>query len=152
MSAQRRILLARPHPFIAASMKGLLEKQGYAATPLASLDEIDQAPAAGVHGAVISTSITAAEPAENVLRAVHRLSRDLPVVIATLLDFEMTRKKLEPLFAPLVPSPLFVPVTSATLAHRDLGRGNLFVVVHKSDLEDPARLTLTGQILSGHFR
>jgi hypothetical protein len=152
MSDQRRILLARPHPFIAGSMKGLLEKQGYTATPLTTLDELDKVSAAGVNGAVISTSITAAEPAENVLRAVHRLSRHLPVVIATLLDFEMTRKKLAPVFAPLVPSPMFVPVTHATLSHRDLGKGNLFVVVHKTDLEDPARLGLTGQILSGHFR
>jgi hypothetical protein len=150
--SEHRILLARPHPFIATSMKSLLGKLGYAAMPLASLDELDNINATEVRGAVISTSITAAEPEENVLRAVHKLSRQLPVVIATLLDFELTRKKLEPAFSPLVPSPLFVPIAPDTRRHADLGKGHLFVVVHKNDLDDPSRAHLTGEILTAHFR
>lgn len=150
--SDRRVLLARPHPFIVAGMKGLLQKLGYTAAPLASLDALDGVDADGLCGAVISTSVTAAEPAEEVLRAVRRLSRDVPVVIATLLDFDMTRRKLEAAFTPLVPSPLFVPVAQATRSHHSLGKENLFVVVHKTDLDDPTRAALTGQVIAGHFR
>ena len=152
MSTQRRVLLARPHPFIVSGMKGLLEQSGFEPTPIASLAELASTDPAGVHGVVISTSITAAEPTEKVLAAVRRFSARLPVIIATLLEFETTRKALAHTILPLVPDAVFVPATAATLARADLGQPNLFVVLRKVEVDDVGRKSAVQAILERHFR
>ncbi len=90
------VLLARPHPFIVAEMKPLLEQRGYTTTKLEWLADLPNL-VGGAAGAVISLALTSPieASAEEVFAKLRRTAPHLPVIFAALLDVKPALAKLE---------------------------------------------------------
>jgi hypothetical protein len=151
MNVQKQVLLARPHPFIVAEMAPFLTQLGYAPVRLHSVEELAAAPSAA--GAVISLAVGSAIPATaaDVFAALRRHHPVVPVLFASLLEFDTARGVLAALAEKAGISARIIGVDSGNSGGGDLGKPDTFFYVAKSDFEAPARRKLVGAMLRRHF-
>lgn len=152
MNANREILLARPHPFIVAEMAPFLTRLGFAPVRLHSVAELAAATPRAV-GAVISLAVgsTVPESAAQVFTALRRHHARMPVLFASLLDFNTARSVLAGLAETTGVGAKLIGAGSADSHDRDLGKPDTFLYLAKSDLETPAQRELVGRMLLRHF-
>ncbi|MBI1196266.1 MAG: hypothetical protein GC203_00210 [Phenylobacterium sp.] len=151
MAQDRPVLLARPHPFIVAEMRPLLERLGYAPTP-AAFETLSAGAAASAAGAIISTAISSTIPqtAADVFEALSRHAPAVPVVFAGLTDIAVARTVIERLA-----QAGGLTVLGIAEAARDvgrLGRSGVVVYVAKDDITAADGAETVGRVLKTHFR
>lgn len=145
MHANKRVILARPHPFIVAEMAPFLTELGFAPVRLNSVQELTSLGPAGA-GAVISLAVgsTIPESAGDIFSALRR--HDARVPVAARLQFRARRS---------------CRIGREDRSQRDVHRcrfrqiagsgSRSFFYVTKSDFEAPARRELFGRMLLRHF-
>lgn len=153
MTTERKILLARPHPFIVAEMKPLLVSAGYAPHPLSELHHITEGAWHGAKGAVISIALSSIMPesAETVFGALRAGSPQLPVVFAGLTDVDIARATIQRLTKAAIPDAVVIPVQPSSEHERRLGKPNVFLYIQKDVLKTEEGLALAKKMLQRHF-
>jgi hypothetical protein len=116
-----------------------------------SIEELAATPRAV--GAVISLAVgsTIPESAAEVFAALRRHNARVPVLFASLLEFDVARSVLAGLAEKTGVSAVFIGVDAGSSHDRDLGKPNTFFYVAKSDFDTPAQRELFGRMLSRHF-
>jgi hypothetical protein len=152
VNVHKEVLLARPHPFIVAEMVPFLTQLGFTPVRLHSVAELAAATPRAV-GAVISLAVgsTIPESAAEVLTALRRHDVRIPLLFASLLDFDTARSVLAGLAEKTGVGAKLIGVGAADSHDRDLGKPETFLYVAKSDVETPAQRELVGRMLLRHF-
>lgn len=153
MAIERKVLLARPHAFIVAEMKPLLERAGFAPAPLPALSELADGTWNAARGAVISTAVssTIAESADTVFATLRRHAPRMPVVFAGLTDFDVARRTIERIVLPLAPNATILPIDAGSKRPAGLGRADVFLYIQKENLKTPEGLAQAERMLHRHF-
>jgi hypothetical protein len=104
-------------------------------------------------GAVISLSVNSAngDTPEGVLATVHKKWPSMPIMVATLMTFDVTKRTMERTFRMVNDRAELVPVSEETAKRSDLGQPHVLLVVTKGDLADLNQRNLLGQIVSRHL-
>lgn len=152
MNVSRKVLLARPHPFIVAEMAPFLAQLGYAPLRLHSIEDLAAA-APGAAGAVVSLAVgsTLRASAAEVLAPLRRYNPRAPTLFASLLEFDAARAVLALLAEKSGVSARIVGVDPGNSHSAELGKPDTFFYVAKSDFETPGRRELFGRMLLRHF-
>ena len=152
MNVSKEVLLARPHPFIVAEMAPFLAQLGFVPVRLHSVAELAAATLRAV-GTVISLAIgsTVPESAAQVFTALRQHNARMPVLFASLLDFDMARGVLIGLAEQTRVRAEVVGAGNADEHNRALGKPDTFLYVAKSDFETPVQRKRVGEMLQRHF-
>ena len=152
MSAEKPVLLARPHAFIVNEMRPFLEGAGYTPQRLESLDQLAAALARPLRGAIISTAVTSSVNADaaTVFQRVRAAAPRLPIVFAGMADWETMRTTAERAVKAIVPSPSIQSPQSYRPAG-SLDRDSTFLVLRKDDLIDAVLRESALRALRAHF-
>lgn len=153
MVTGRRILLARPHPFVVETMQPFLAANGWTPEMLADVGDIVRLGQAGYAGSIISTAPHASvrQTFLEVFEALRRRLPTLPIAFSTLLGWDLIAKELRIQVSRTVVTPEILRVSSDSLASPALGTTHGILVIRKEDLTDPSAATLTARILRRHF-
>lgn len=153
MTADRKILLARPHPFIVAEMRPMLLSAGYSPSPLSSMDDIHAGAWRGAKGAIISVAVSSAMPesAEIVFTALRACAPGLPIVFAGLNDIGLARSTIQRLAKSSVPDATVLAVEKGNERNQGLGKSNVFLYIQKDVLKTTEGVDLTTRMLHRHF-
>ncbi len=152
MTDTKRVLLARPHPFIVAEMTPLLEQGGYTASKLERLADLP-IQAKGAKGAVISLALSSsiAEPPEDVFAKLRRSAPAVPVVFAALLDFSVASRKLEDIAQRAGIKATVLGIDESNHDSAALGKPATFLYVGKDDFASPETKALAARLIQRHF-
>lgn len=152
MNTSKEVLLARPHPFIVAEMAPFLMQLGFTPVRLQSIQE-PATPRASVAGAVISLAVgsTIPESAAEVFTALRQHNARVPVLFASLLEFDSARSVLAGLAEKTGVSAKLIGVGSGNSHDPDFGKPDTFFYVAKSDFETPTQRELVGRMVLRHF-
>ncbi|MBI1891424.1 MAG: hypothetical protein HYS18_12310 [Burkholderiales bacterium] len=153
MSNGKRVLLARPHPFIVADMKPLLLRAGFVPSPLSALAEIAAGAATGAKGAVISIALSSPIPesAETVFAALRQHVPRLPILFAGLVDFETARRTIDRILHDHAAQATVTPVEAIMDARTVLGKPHTYLYLGKETLKTDAGAALAERALARHF-
>lgn len=150
----KKIVLARPHPFIVSQMQPFLADLGYSGEKLERLEDLDGSLDSNTRGAVISLAVTSSlgESAEAVFLKLRQLRAQLPVLFVALLDFAQAQRALQQLAGTAgVAQPVLIDVSEANVRNAMLGKSGAFFYIGRKDLENPARRALAAKMLESHF-
>lgn len=149
----KKILLARPHPFIVKEMQPFLEQNGFSAKKLVSLSELPSN-VAGLSGAIISLAVESSvnETVEAVFSELRRVSPNVPVLFAAMLTFDAMKGVLRRLAKSNEIEATILGVDLASKGHPDLGKPNTFLYLSNSDFVTPEKRALATKIIQQHFR
>lgn len=129
----KKVVLARPHPFIRKPMTELLAKLGY--TPVTELASGKPA------GVIISSSVTSEGGSfQDVLKTVRKTWADAPLIVATLLKPDMARKSLGKELAEVFPG--------KKIGFPSEGKSGDILIVGPDDLKLPA----TEKLIQGFLK
>lgn len=149
----KNVLIARPHPFIVASMKPFLQEAGFAVSKLERLDELtaqSQRPA----GAIISLALSSPIPesAQEVFARLRSISARTPVVFASMLPIEKIAITLEALAKSNGIAANILSHASPSSSWGALGKQETFFYLSKADLDAPERRAVLAQMARRHFQ
>ncbi len=150
----KKIVLARPHPFIVSQMQPFLADLGYSGEKLERLEDLDGSLDSDIRGAVISLAVTSSlgDSAETVFLRLRQLRAKLPVLFVALLDFSQVQSALRQLAeAAGVAQPFLLEATEANARNAMLGKSEAFFYIGRKDLEDPVRRAAAARMLERHF-
>lgn len=153
MVVERKVLLARPHAFIVAEMRPLLEHAGFIPTPLSTLSQLAESGAHGARGAVISVALSSSMPesAATVFAALRKHAPRMPVAFAGLADFDSARHTIARIVQSLAPQAVILPIEAGETRPAGLGQPDVFIYIQKDNLKTPEGLAQTERILQRHF-
>ncbi len=153
MISDRKVLLARPHPFNVAEMKPMLVSAGFLPSPLSEMRDITDGAWRGAKGAVISVAVSSAmaESAEAVFNALRACAPGLPIVFAGLNEIGVARGTIQRLAKSLVPDATVIGVEKGSELDRGLGKAHVFLYIQKDVLKTAEGVALTTRILQRHF-
>lgn len=111
--SRTKVLLARPHPFIKATMQTFLKDNGF--TPVVCESITDSAQHSNEFAAaIVSTSILGNEgDLEKVLKQVKEYHPDVPLVLSTLLSPELVQRSLHKQISPIIDNATFDELSDA---------------------------------------
>lgn len=152
MSPEKLILLARPHPFIVADMKPMLEKGGFGTVVLQKMSDLPTL-ARQSSGAVISLALASPidEPPEVVYAKLRRTAPHLPVLFAGLAPLSKIESKLSHLAQAAGIDATIVEISAQNLDSPRLGAVGTFLYVSAEDFSSPNRKDLAARIVARHF-
>lgn len=148
----KKVLLARPSLFIVNEMKPFIELTGYEPRPLRNLEILDKISQEQVAGTVISTAINSdvKESMEEVISRIRSRFPNMPVVLATLVDFEHLIKALR-----LKESAFGNPVNFLDLQRAEnkltLDSKREVLVLHKSDIDTDEKRKSAASVVKRFF-
>jgi hypothetical protein len=153
MTVDRKVLLARPHPFIVSEMKPLLVSAGYMPSPLSEMNDITSGAWRDAKGAVISIAVSSVMPesAETVFSTLRSYAPEIPVVFAGLNDIDIAGGTIQRLVKASVPDATVIPVRRNNEHVRGLGKGNVFLYIEKDVLKTAEGTALAKRMLQRHF-
>lgn len=146
------VLLARPHPFIAAEMRGFLEEGSYVPKKLETLDSLPGL-INGTSGVVISLALSSAvgESAEDVFQQVRSFSPRVPVLFASMLPLDKARVGLERVLKK-TGAGVIHGLDTAQAASSRLGHPETLLYFSKEDLTSPERRAVAARLIRRHFQ
>lgn len=149
MAADRSVLLARPHPFIVAEMRPLLERLGFLPTPV-SFEALQAGAGRSAAGAIISTAISSSIPqtAHEIYQALVAHAPQTPVAFAGLTDITVARSVIQRLASALT----ILGVTEAAGQTGRLGQPGTVIYVSKDDITAAGLSEQVARVLTTHFR
>lgn len=152
MSSQKKVLLARPSVFIVHEMKPFIELCAYEPRPLKNLSNLPNLPESEIAGAVISTAINSdvKESLFEVTIEVKKHFPSMPIVFATLVDFDHLKKSLELKFAEFSPKLEFLSLAQAKIRPL-LYPARHIIVLHKDDIDNDAKRREASQTIKRFF-
>jgi hypothetical protein len=135
-------------------MQGFMQESDYQAKPVKNLQQIKEVPSTAVRGTVISTAVRSdvSESYPEVLQQIRQVHPRIPVMFATLVDFDTIAKTIRLKLDEIGMDGQVVPISSETLQSGQLGDPNIYVVIHKNDITDVQRNAVAKQVLNRHFR
>lgn len=152
MPNDKLVILARPHPFIADSMKALLSRNGYTPMAIDDLSIIKTLPRETIKGVVISTSVVAeGGNIEETFEKVRRMLPGVPIVFATLLETDQAISMLSAELAARLDTPKFIPVSALSADDPALGTAGGYVIIRKDQIDDPIAAQNADRIVLKHF-
>jgi hypothetical protein len=148
----KTVLLARPHPFIAAEMRSFMEESGYSPSKLETLDSLPGLVGTSA-GVVISMALSSAvgESAEEVFQQIRKVSARVPVLFAAMLPFDKVRPGLERVAKQAAPSAMILGLDSVQAGAGQLGRPDTLLYLSKDDLTSVARRSAAARLIQRHF-
>jgi hypothetical protein len=148
----KTILLARPHPFIVAEMRPLLEQSGYTISKLEKLADLTTL-ARGASGAVISLALASPIPesVEEVFMKLQHIAPNLPVLFASLLDLNVVSRNIEEIGRKAGIHPTILGVVPGSDNSPALGKHETFLYIGKNDMAVPERRALAARLIQRHF-
>lgn len=149
----KKVLLARPHPFVVTEMKPFLEQNGFAANKLDHLAELPLK-SAGLSGAIISLAVESSvkESVEKVFEELRHVSPKLPVLFVGMLDFAAMKGVLRRLAKSRETEATLLGMDATSENHPGLGKPDAFLYLSNGDLATPERRALATRIIKRHFR
>ncbi|MDE2621647.1 MAG: hypothetical protein KGM83_00455 [Betaproteobacteria bacterium] len=146
------VLLARPHPFIVSEMKPFLEQNGYVPTKVDTVSDIPKK-VTGSFGAIISLAVVSSMPesVEIVFSELRKSASRLPVLFASMLDFDSVKSSLERLAGPKLDQTAIFAVSHVNESNPALGKPDTFLYLGKDDLASPAQREKAGRVILKHF-
>ena len=153
MAEKKKVILARPHPFIASEMQEFLRANGFEPMPIESIKELDTLDAEEVAGAVISTSVVSSvtESPHDVLVGLRAHVKGVPVVFASLVEFGLIKDSILKALSGVVDDPKLEPLDEKSYSDPSLGSEKTFVVIHKDDLADEKKRFIADKVIGKHF-
>lgn len=152
MSNEKLVILARPHPFIADSMKALLSRNGYTPMAIEDFNIIETLPREAIMGAVISTSVVAeGGNIEEIFGKVRHMLPEVPIVFATLLETDQAISMLSAELAACMGAPKFIPISALSADEPALGTADGYVIIRKDQIDDPIAAQNADRIVRRHF-
>lgn len=145
----RRILLARPHPFIATTMTPFLEAQGFEVHRLTGISTLSR-DVVGANGVVISLALRSslAASAEDVFVAVRHVAPMVPIAFAAMLDCEAAVPGIRRVVQSRVRTPTVWCVGDPAIR---AGIADAFLYIGKRDLDDPVGHAEVIRSVTRHF-
>lgn len=149
----KTVLLARPHPFIVAEMKPLLEYSGYAAAKLENLADL-ATQARSSAGVVISLAVSSSvgESAAEVFTQIRQGVPRVPVLFAAMLPLDKIQSSLERLAKHAGVQATILGVAAGNENAAALGKPETFLYISKDDLTDTTRRAIASRMVQRHFR
>lgn len=149
----KTVLLARPHPFIVAEMKPLLEHSGYVAIKLESLNDLPAQARTSV-GVVISLAVSSSlgESAAEIFTRLRQETLRVPVLFAAILPLNKNQGSLERLAKNAGVQATIIGVAAGNENAAALGKTDTFLYISKDDLADPASRAIASRMVQRHFR
>lgn len=147
----KKVLLARPHPFIVKEMKPLLDQCGYEVLkPENTSDMVAQAKSCDA--AVISLAVVSnmGATAEEVLSEIHKANPKIPIIFASLLPFERVVSTISQMLDK-VGIVARVIGASPTAASSSTKAGTLALYLSQGDLTDITARARAKQLLLRHI-
>lgn len=153
MAAGNRVLLARPHPFIAEHMKKFLTEHGYTPTPLHDLAELKNYKAEAIKGAIISTSVVSDIEGTyiDVLKAIRNEYPNVPVMLATLGKPSDMMGPISRSLKEISPDAELLEVAPNNTSAPGLGTTGTYVLLHKNCLTSPEGIVMATKMTQSHF-
>ncbi|RUP25715.1 MAG: hypothetical protein EKK45_18435 [Curvibacter sp.] len=150
---KKNVLIARPHPFIVASMKPFLEEAGFGVSKLESLEEIS---AQGPHpaGAIISLALSSpiSQSAQEVFARLRGASTRTPILFASMLPLEKIASTLDAIAKQTGFAANILGASSPSSTWGGLGKQETFLYLSKDDLDAPERRAILAQMARRHFQ
>lgn len=148
------VLLARPSYFIVNEMQDYLKQNGYTPKPINDLNQLNGIPKSKITGAVISTAVRSdvSESYLDVLKILREYHRNIPVMFATLVNFETMSKAISLKLDEYTDEKTMLDMSRSTLQGGLLGNKDSYVIIQKDDITDPEQYKLASQILKRHFK
>ncbi|MCI0492776.1 MAG: hypothetical protein L0Z07_07550 [Planctomycetes bacterium] len=152
MPTEKFVLLARPHPFIVADMKPMLEQSGFTATALQKMADLS-ALARKSSGAVISLALTSpiSETPESVFAKLRRSAPEIPVLFAGLPPLAKVSSKLAHLAKEAGIDAAILEIAAEHENSAQLGAPRTFLYVSAEDFSSGERKSLAARIIARHF-
>ncbi|NMM27768.1 MAG: hypothetical protein HHJ12_10895 [Glaciimonas sp.] len=149
----KTVLLARPHPFIIAEMKPLLEYCGYAAAKLENLADL-AVQAKSSAGVVISLAVSSSlgETAAEVFIRLRQGVPRIPVLFAAMLPLDKALSSLERLAKQTGVQATILGVAAGNENAVALGKPETFLYISKDDLTEAPRRVIASRMIQRHFR
>ena len=150
----KKVILARPHPFIVKEMKEFLITKGYEPVGIENLKDLDTIEAADVAGAIVSTSVVSnvAESPHDVIVSLREHVPGVPVAFASLVEFKMIKESLLHALAGVVDNPKVEGMDDKAYNDSSLGSKSTFVVIHKDDFTDDKKRFIADKVIGKHFK
>lgn len=149
----KTVLLARPHPFIVAEMKPLLEHSGYAPAKLENLVDL-AVQARSSAGVVISLAVSSSlgETAVEVFTRLRQGVPHIPVLFAAMLPLYKAQSSLEWLAKQAGTQATVLGVAAGNENAAALGKPDTFLYISKDDLANPTHRAIASRMVQRHFR
>lgn len=153
----KTVLLARPHPFIAAEMWRFMEETGYTPHKLETMQNLSTL-VGSASGVVISLALSSGvgESAEDVYQQVRKISTRIPVLFAAMLPFEKVRSSLDRIVnqgrRPCDAQATVLGLDALSMAGSRLGRSGSQLYFSKEDLAAIERRTVAAKLIRQHFQ
>lgn len=152
MSSRKKVLLARPSVFIVNEMKPFIEMADFEPRPLKDLATLPNLPGNEIAGTVISTAINSdvKESLLDVTLKVREHFPKMPLVFATLVEFEHLKKSLELKFADFPVDFEFLSLQMAKIRPL-LYPEKQVIVLHKDDIDSDSKRREAAQTIRRFF-
>jgi hypothetical protein len=153
MTADRSVLLARPHPFIVAEMRPLLERLGFLPTPV-SFEALQAGSGRSAAGAIISTAISSSIPqtAPEIYQVLVEHAPQTPIAFAGLTDIAVARSVIQRLASASAGALTILGVAEAAGQTGRLGQSGTVIYVSKEDITAAGLSEQVARVLTAHFR
>lgn len=152
MPENKKVLLARPHPFIQKAMGEFLAEAGFITSTAASLEEIREAPPGDFCGAVISTSVLSStkEHYPEVFKALRKHFPVTPILFTTLVGLEQMAPMLGRSLRALEPMSTVVTLEGFPGKRESCGP-MAYPLIHKNQLSDPGWKDAAAALVRRYF-
>lgn len=148
----KRLLLARPHPFIVSEMKPFLEMAGYQVHKLEDQTELPGNARSSV-GAIISLAVTSSisASAEEIFLQLRQATPHLPVLFAAMSPLEKLQVSLERIAKNAGITAHILGLEATDTSNQLCGLPTTFLFISKDDLLDGERRKLALNAVKRHF-
>lgn len=149
---KKKVLLARPSFFIVNEMKAFINICNYDPVPLKNMDIIKTIPENALAGAVISMAINS-DVKESLIEVAIILRNqypNMPIMLATLVDFDMIKKSLGLKFADFPDKINFLDMTAAS-NKLILNTKNDILIINRSDIDTDQKRMTASRVVSKFF-
>lgn len=147
------ILLARPNYFLVNDMKNFISENGFTPKPLQNLDELNALSMNQVKGVVISTAVSSNVDVSymDVVNRVRAHKPGVPIVFATMVDYEMMRKSVLLNLEKSFSNPVVANINTYGQAVSSTKAENVFLMLHKDEISNPELRKIAGREIGKHF-
>jgi hypothetical protein len=148
----KKVLLARPHPFVEREMRPFIENEGFLLEKLENTAAF-AGQARTCHGAIISLALSSSIPesAEEISVMLRNGNPGVSLVFAALMDLQTATFRLQKVASALGIQTTVLGVDAGNLNHRALGKPATFLYISKEDLMADESRKIAAKLLKKHI-
>lgn len=147
------ILLARPNYFLVNDMQNFISENGFTPKPLKNLNDLNALSMNQVKGVVISTAVSSNVDVSymDVVNRVRSHKPGVPIVFATMVDYEMMKKSVMLNLEKSFSSPVVANINNYDQAASSTKAENMFLMLHKDEISNSELRKVAGRQIGKHF-